>query len=126
VRIGITGGPLTGKTTLANELARKLRVNVFHVDDVKYLPWKDQPQEIIKRAPPNGILEGVQVARAVRKGLAVDFLVVLDFPLKQPTPKQLAMSRGLETILKSIQGCSIVRCASPRDAQNYIEEYAFR
>jgi hypothetical protein len=123
MRIGITGGPKTGKTTLAKKLEEQFAVTVFHTDDVKHLPWDQQPAEIVRRAPRQGIIEGVQVARAARKGLTLDWLLVLDQPLEQLTRDQKAMAKGLETILQGVR-CPVVRCHDAEEAIFFLESLA--
>jgi len=69
--IAITGYPGSGKTTFANDLAKKSKTKVLHTDDfIKAVPFKDIPEHliaIVKVAKPD-IIEGVQVARMLRKG----------------------------------------------------------
>jgi hypothetical protein len=121
---------LTGKTTLANDIGRRLAVPVFHTDQVSHMDWIHQPQAIIRMAPLAGIIEGVQVLRAVRKGLFLNWLVVLDKSLGDLTDGQQRMTTGLQTILKGLiisKTCPpLVRCARVADARSFLEDVFLR
>jgi hypothetical protein len=97
-RVAIVGGPRTGKSTLANSVKG---VPVVRTDDSKHLPWAEQPHAIIERTPEGPVVvEGVQTARALRKGLSVDAIVVLETPHTPLTPGQKTMAKGHKTILE--------------------------
>lgn len=97
-RIGITGGPRTGKTTLA---ARSLDRPILSTDAYREVPWADVPAAVIAAcAPlPRFVIEGVQVPRALRKGLAIDLLIYLRDPLAETTKGQQSMAKGVRTVL---------------------------
>lgn len=97
-RVAIAGGPGTGKSTLAGTVDDR---PVLHTDDTKALDWADQPAAIIARAHGHHrmVIEGVQVGRALRKGLAVDAIVILSEPQEARTKKQAAMAKGCDKIL---------------------------
>lgn len=99
-RIGIAGAPRTGKTTLSQAAAQ--RRAVIGTDAYKEMPWEDIPHRMI--ADVDGlktyVIEGVQVGRALRKGLPVDALVYLDQPMVDQNPGQVAMGKGILTVLR--------------------------
>lgn len=116
-RICITGGPLTGKTTLARELWQSAIVEpcLMHTDDLiertKHL-GKDAWSEMSRLAslwldePGPWIIEGVAVSRALRKWRAahpgapapLDRLVYLTAPHGNRSKGQIAMGKGVETV----------------------------
>ena len=121
--IGICGGPGTGKATLASRVHAKVGGVVVHTDEFKKLPWGDQPSAIIAvvRANPQvTIVEGVTVARAVRKGLVVDALIALMTTLVPINKGQQTMTRGLMTILQDVRHIPFVDIYQ---AEAYILEY---
>lgn len=97
-RVAIVGPPRTGKSTLASQVKDR---PVIATDDTKRHPWADQPGITIKRAEGHErcVIEGVQVARALRKGLQVDAIVVLDAPHETLNDGQRRMSKGHAKIL---------------------------
>lgn len=99
-RIAITGAPQTGKTTLA--VTHRDRP-VFHSDDVKHLAWSDASAELARRVNDQEgdlIVEGVAVPRALRKGMRVDAVILLTQPKAEQSKGQLAMGRGVMTVLR--------------------------
>lgn len=100
-RIAIVGGPRTGKSTLASRL-RTLGAHEIHTDDFSGLPWGLIPAEVAKECARHDrfIVEGVQVARCLRKGLEVDAVIVLSAPKVQRTAHQDAMAKGTEKIFR--------------------------
>lgn len=92
-RIAIVGGPKVGKTTLA-----KLATDrpVHHNDDGKHIPWEDQPAywKAAVTGQDSFVLEGVQAARALRKGLEVDAVIELTKPHVELSKGQAAMHKG--------------------------------
>ena len=96
-RIALCGGPQVGKTTLAKQFDRPR----IHSDDTKPYGWDQVPYEIIARcqqAGPKFVCEGVQVVRALRKGLEVDCAVWIDGPKVVRLKGQEAMAKGNLTI----------------------------
>lgn len=94
-RIAICGGPRRGKSTLAAKLGRP----VVATDDLMGLPWTAIPAAVISRASMDRcVVEGVQVARALRRGLEVDAVVYLLTPKVQLSPGQLSMGKAIHTI----------------------------
>src|SRR5882672_11168613 len=106
MRVAITGGPKTGKTTLAGPDAK-------HTDDLIAAKgwseisslaalWFNQPD-------PNLCVEGVAVPRALRKwlqtyptGKPVDELVILTRTHENLTREQENMGKGHDTVLREI------------------------
>lgn len=116
MRICITGGPRTGKTTLANRIADEYGdhtgVTVAHTDDVMDLGWSEASLEVSKwlDAPGPWIIEGVAVSRALRKWHAshpgerppIDKLIVLSYPWENLTVGQHSMAMGIRTVTDEI------------------------
>jgi hypothetical protein len=109
MRIAITGGPRTGKTTLAKTAAGTITVR--STDDVKGLGWSEASASAATWFDAQGsiCIEGVAVPRALRKWLAahptgkpVDEIYVLTVPLAPQTPGQAAMGKGVMTVLAEI------------------------
>ena len=104
-RIAIVGGPRSGKTTLARLADR----HVIHTDDYRTRSWEAVPHAVIADIRDleadslsrgnRWIIEGVQVARALRKGLEVDVVLVLNEPLEDLTTRQEGMRKGVMTVL---------------------------
>ena len=102
-RIAIVGGPRTGKTTLARAIRGR---PIISTDDYMDLAWEDVPDKVIQVAGAAGgsfVVEGVQAARALRKGLEVDAVVVMVHPKVELTPGQLSMAKGVMTVLEDWQ-----------------------
>jgi AAA domain-containing protein len=132
-RICITGGPRTGKTTLAGDLEQAglpaglgtlqhpARWTVRHTDDLieqcKHL-GRDAWSEASRIAstwldePGPWIIEGVAVSRALRKWRdahpgeppPVDKIVRLTTPHEPLSKGQAAMAKGEETVWQEIAG----------------------
>lgn len=97
-RIAIAGGPRTGKTTLSDRAVG--RVEVFHGDDYISDDWSANSAEIVRLCTPlpSFVVEGVQVPRALRKGLIVDAVIWLDRPQVPLTKAQQTMAKGVATV----------------------------
>lgn len=127
-RICITGGPRTGKTTLAGELWRAAVVAwvaehgpivdlegpvLMHTDDVVHLGWSQASEAASKWFDTSGpwIIEGVAVSRALRKWREahpgepppVDRVIYLTETFEEPTPGQRSMAKGVETVHREIE-----------------------
>lgn len=112
--VAIAGGPRTGKTTLATEMALRSGTAVLHTDALIGLGWSEASQAVAARmltASADLIVEGVAVARALRKALAqtagrpCDRLVLLAGRRREAgpaSPGQLAMAKGVDTVLAEI------------------------
>lgn len=96
-RIAIVGGPRTGKSRLASLVADR---PVICTDRFSYLGWGDVPAAVIAQctALPSFVLEGIQVARALRSGLVVDAVLYLDEPKAEQSKGQITMGKGVSTV----------------------------
>ena len=123
MRIAITGGPKSGKTTLAAQLGVEYGVTVQHTDDLISLGWDVAIEETARRFNATGpwIIEGVQVARALRywlqghpEGLPCDQVIYLVGP-KAPYTKngQAIMAKGIATVMSQIEGRLLPILAKP-------------
>lgn len=80
MRIGITGLPGTGKTQVANTLSKYLDLEVQHTDAYKHMLWEEQPVAAMDKLLPACIIEGVTVARMLKRGFNPDVLIYLVGP----------------------------------------------
>ena len=97
-RIAIAGGPRTGKTTLS---ARVTDRPVYHGDDHIALGWSQASEALAAQVNASVgplLVEGVQVPRALRKGMAVDVVIWLERPYVAQTPEQSIMGKGCRTV----------------------------
>jgi dephospho-CoA kinase len=120
-RVAIAGGPGTGKTTLAREVSDR---PVIHTDDFRDLPWADIPREVIRAVAelgPRWCVEGCLVARALRRGLRPDVVIVLDKPRVRLNPKQAEFTRGVITILREVRRGSDVPFIAPEVTRGQTE-----
>lgn len=120
MRICITGGPRTGKTTLAADLSAIPRIVggaahlVRHTDDLIHLGWSEASAAVLPWLDEPGpwIIEGVAVSRALRKwreahpGEAppVDRMVYLDAPHEALVKGQVSMAKGVRKVHDEIEG----------------------
>lgn len=112
MKLLIGGGPRTGKTTLAKAIAAAEGIALTHTDDLMAThAWSEASEEIARRIvsqPGDWIIEGVAVARALRKAIALaempsDLQVRwLREPVVARTPGQEAMAKGCETVWREI------------------------
>jgi hypothetical protein len=108
VRVVITGWPTTGKTALANQLG-----GGRSTDETIPLSWSEASYVVSTwfDAPGPWIIEGMVIPRALRKwkernpGLPppVDRMIYLQRPHQRLTPGQMAMGKGLDTVLDEIR-----------------------
>jgi hypothetical protein len=99
-RIAVSGGPRTGKSTFVAGVTDRL---VVQTDDFSSVGWAAQPQAVIDavRKFPRFVVEGVQVPRALRKGMQVDVLIWLTRAMAPRTAQQLGMEKGIITVFDS-------------------------
>lgn len=108
MKIIIAGGPKTGKTTLANELAEKCGHPAKHTDDLISLGWSEASQLCADdwlNTEGDWIIEGVATTRALRKwlqanaeGKPCDQVHYLSEPHVELTKGQQAMAKGCFTV----------------------------
>lgn len=111
-RVVVGGGPRTGKTRLAMELARSLRCPVYGTDALMNLGWSNASAQAAMGfdRPGPWVTEGVVAVRALRKwlrwreqGRPCDRLVWLTIPKAPQRPGHLAMCKGCLTVLREIE-----------------------
>lgn len=85
-RICIIGGCGTGKTTLANNLGKKLNLPVYHIDGIHYLQnWeirdKDERDKIIleKTNEESWIIDGTYHSTLKQRLEKSDYVIYLDY-----------------------------------------------
>lgn len=107
-RIVICGGPRTGKTTLARTVHG--RRPLIHTDAYIADGWGDAPLRVISAVSglEAYVVEGVQAARTLRKGLPADVVVWLEGPFVPLTPGQERMAAGIATTFASVE-LSLIR-----------------
>lgn len=103
-RVAIAGGPRCGKTTLTRTVTDRTRM---HGDDYVDRGWSEASERLA--ADVNGlqfpfIVEGVQVPRALRKGMRVDCVIWLSIPHVPLTKQQEAMAKGCGTVMREWLG----------------------
>lgn len=87
-----------GKSTLAQLATDR---PVIGTDDYRSLPWEEVPHAMIRDVSglQSFVIEGVQVPRALRKGLEVDAVIYMTRPkVKHRKPGQVAMAKGVRTV----------------------------
>lgn len=96
-RIAVCGGPKVGKTTIATWCTKDRPL--LHTDDLMHLEWADVPAAVIEQCSHHSqfVVEGVQVARALRKGLQVDAVLYLDTCMV-PERRNSSMAKAINTV----------------------------
>lgn len=111
MKIFITGGPKTGKTTAAKRLSKDLSIPVLHTDDYRNLGWSHQSSQVALQMSRTDsiIIEGTTVPRALRKwllanptGSPCDRLMILDLPVGARTKGMESMAKGVDSVLLEI------------------------
>lgn len=107
-RVAIAGGPRSGKTTLSKIVTDR---PIFGTDAlIGAISWEDAPHEIMRTlaemSGPRWVVEGVQVPRALRKGLAADAVLWLGGARSALTSGQDIMRKGVETVMRDWVGNS--------------------
>jgi hypothetical protein len=121
-RILITGGPGCGKTSLSIQIAMLLGLDqqaIQHTDDlVGVLEWSAASAEVATwlDGPAPSVIEGVCLPRALRKwlvahptGAPADILIYLTQPYADQTKGQIAMGKGVDTVLRGIEAELVAR-----------------
>jgi len=131
-RLIIIGGPHVGKTTLAQRFKDEFGISTTrHSDDVKHLGWSESSEFASKwfSEPGEWVIEGVQMARALRKWLKANpetpldaDILILEKPFGPLLQGQQSMAKGVQTVFREIQGdlikrgARIHRLSNPDDA----------
>lgn len=110
-RVAIVGGPSCGKTTRAYQLAGAHRertgefVHVYSTDSTMQMPWADQAYFwlSLQYLPGNWILEGIQTARVLRKGLNVHKVIPMFEPKKPLDKKQQSTMKGIIKVWNDVK-----------------------
>ena len=106
MRICITGGPGTGKTTLSKQYS----VPVFHSDDFVKYGWDAQKTKTaaLFNSPGPWVIEGVAVARALRHWLRIsskppcDLLIVRKTVYRPISNQERNLLSGTETVIAGL------------------------
>ena len=112
-RIVITGGPKTGKTTLALSMRQHPEVCILHTDDlIATHDWSAASQRAAEWLDDPGpwIIEGVAVVRALRKWRAahpgaappIDRVIRLTTPYVALSKGQSTMAKGEDTVWREV------------------------
>ena len=104
-RVAIVGGPRVGKTTIATFARERISDRrVFLHEEFKTfdLSGPDAPLAMIGATQnlASFLIEGVTVARALRKGMKVDAVVYLHKPRVPRIKGQITMAKGVHTVFK--------------------------
>jgi HK97 family phage prohead protease len=100
-RVAVAGGPRSGKTTLSDSIAATRPGDpLLHTDDYMDLEWSEASEKICSDCAKleRFIIEGVRVAHALRKGLAVDAVFWLGESVADRTPEQESMAKAVATV----------------------------
>jgi len=94
-RVAIVGGPKAGKTFLADDNSDDKPI--IRTDDYMGFPWEDVPYHVIAAAAGRDqfVMEGIQTARALRKGLQVDAVIYLEGAVQDLNPRQQGLSKAV-------------------------------
>ncbi len=98
-RIAITGAPKAGKTTLVQQVTDR---PVVHGDDHMGEGWSGSSERlaaVVNAIVGPVVVEGVQVPRALRKGMRVDCVVWLEGAHQPLSGQQNGMAKGVRTVL---------------------------
>lgn len=97
-KVALTGPPKSGKTTLANQIKDR---SIIHADDYSHLTWQEQAiAPLVKAATLDKFLiEGIQVPRALRKGLEIQIVICLGMSLEPLSLYQIGTAESIRTIL---------------------------
>lgn len=93
-RVAITGPPRCGKSALLDGVRDR---PVLSTDRFRQTPWSEIPAEVLRwcRGRTHWVVEGCQVARALRRGLWCSAVLWLDRPLS-------TLDRGQKTMAKTV------------------------
>ncbi len=97
-QLAIVGLPGCGKSTLSWKLGSALGLDVVHTDDMKGLPWSEQPDAVMSLVRAQCIVEGFTVCRMFKRGFEPDCVLYVLGSDAARTPKGLRtqLERGLD------------------------------
>lgn len=99
-RVALTGVVMSGKSLLLDNVTAD-RV-ILHTDSLKErgVPFNESPGVVLDELArvPRFVVAGMQVPRALRKGLEVDVAVWVNDPREHLTSRQLSFSNGVRGI----------------------------
>ena len=85
-KISIIGGSGTGKTTLANNLGKELKIPVYHIDGINYFEnWKQRDKEerdkiiLEKVQKQQWIIDGTYMSTLEKRLSKSDLIIYLDY-----------------------------------------------
>lgn len=109
MRIVITGPPKAGKTFLADQLGKILKIPVYHTDETKEMEWSEASAAVSMwfSRPDPWIIEGVVVPRALRKWQARHNDLIeppFDRIVIMRTPREPLALQGQQTMQKTVLG----------------------
>jgi hypothetical protein len=98
-RVALAGGPRCGKTTLSKLVTDR---PVIGTDSYRGIPWEDIPGQMIRdiAGHKNFVVEGVMVARALRRGLTVDGVFYLTRAKVSRKKGQVVMAKGIAKVMR--------------------------
>lgn len=110
-RVIVAGGPRTGKTTLAKQIAKRAGIEARHTDDlIDTTDWSGASAQVAEwlDAPGPWVIEGVATLRALRKwfarstGKPADRIVWLGKAKVPCSPGQTTMAKGCRKVWDEI------------------------
>lgn len=85
-KIAIIGGPGTGKSTLAKNLGKEMKLPVYHIDGIHHLKnWEIRPTQerdaiiLEKIKEPKWIIDGTYKATLEERVINADLIIFLDY-----------------------------------------------
>lgn len=85
-KIAIIGGPGTGKSTLAKNLGKEMKLPVYHIDGIHHLKnWEIRPTQerdaiiLEKIKEPKWIIDGTYKATLEERVINADLVIFLDY-----------------------------------------------
>lgn len=128
-RVLVIGGPRTGKTTVAKQLAEHAKVRLRHTDSLLEMKvaWSEVSERVARWLDDAGpwIIEGVALPRALRKwidanavGKPCDVIYWLSKPTVARTKGQESMAKATMTVWMQVQPELLRRGVEVRNVQS--------